>query len=186
MVFDGFVEVRPGIEEACNSCIMLCEDLDDCWQTEDSWVGLITESFHGGSRGITGDGNAFLFEFLWLLLRYWFSRRSVMWRPGWLLTNRGQLRWIDDWIILWKRNRYHRLWQLVALWVTVVAIKAPIITRIRSPPTLIVPGSTFVAPPKTPLGTWHDEYNMSLWWDCVPVIVFVNVHHKVRAKFLAR
>ena len=34
--------------------------------------------------------------------------RRVMWRPGWMLKNRGQLRWIDDLIIQWKRNRYHR------------------------------------------------------------------------------
>ena len=38
---------------------------------------------------------------------------------------------------------------------TVIAIKAPVITRSRSPPTLIFPGSTFVAPPKTLLGTWQ-------------------------------
>ena len=29
MVFDGSGEVLPGIEEACNSCIVLCEDMDD-------------------------------------------------------------------------------------------------------------------------------------------------------------
>ena len=34
--------------------------------------------------------------------------RTVRWRPEWLLTNLGQLRWIDDRIIQWKRNRYHR------------------------------------------------------------------------------
>ena len=33
---------------------------------------------------------------------------TAMWRPGWLMTNRGQLRWIDDRIIQWNRNRYHR------------------------------------------------------------------------------
>ena len=45
---------------------------------------------------------------------------------------------------------------------TVVAIKAPVITRSCLPPILIVPGYTFVATPKTLIGTWHDEYNMSL------------------------
>ena len=30
MVFDGSVEVRPGIEEACNLCVVLGEELDDC------------------------------------------------------------------------------------------------------------------------------------------------------------
>ena len=65
----------------------------------------------------------------------------------------------------------------------IVAIKDPVIARSCSPPTLIVPGSTFMAPPKTLLGTWHDEYNMSLWRYCVPDILFVNGHHKVRANF---
>ena len=36
-------------------------------------------------------------------------------------------------------------------------------------PTLIVPNSTFVATKNT-LWTWHDEYNMSFWWCCFPVI----------------
>ena len=34
--------------------------------------------------------------------------------------------------------------------------------------------------------TSHDECNMSFWWCCVPVILFVDVHLKVRAKVLAR
>ena len=57
---------------------------------------------------------------------------SVIWISGWLMTNRGQLRWIDDWIIKWRRNRYHRWWKLVSLWVTIVAIKAPVITSSHS------------------------------------------------------
>ena len=43
MVFDRSGEVRPGIEESCDSDIFFCEDLDDCWQTEDRWGGLMTE-----------------------------------------------------------------------------------------------------------------------------------------------
>ena len=43
MVFDGSGEVWPGIEEACDSGVVLCEDMDGCWQTEDSLVGLMTE-----------------------------------------------------------------------------------------------------------------------------------------------
>ena len=74
MVFDGSDEVRPGIEEACNSCVVLGEDMDYCWQTEDSWVGLMTESFHEGIIGITSDDKSLLFELLWLLLRNWLSR----------------------------------------------------------------------------------------------------------------
>ena len=41
-VFEGSGEIRPGIEEACNYGVVLCEYLDDCWQTEDSWGGLMT------------------------------------------------------------------------------------------------------------------------------------------------
>ena len=53
----------------------------------------------------------------------------VLWRSGWLLTNRGQLSWINDWIIQWRRHRYHMWWQIIALWVSLLAIKAPVITR---------------------------------------------------------
>ena len=110
---------------------------------------------------------------------------SVLWRAGLLLTNRRQLRWIDDWIIQCIRNRYHRWWQLVAIWVTILAIKAPVITRSRSLPTLIFPCSAFVATTNI-LWTWHDECNMSFWWCCcVHVILFVNGHQKVIAKILA-
>ena len=110
---------------------------------------------------------------------------SVLWRAGRLLTNRGQLRWIYNWIIQCRRHRYHRWWQLIAIWVTVVAIKAPVITRSSFLPTLIFPCSTFVATTNT-LWRWHDECNMSLWWNCVPVILFVDGQQRVRVKFLAR
>ena len=53
----------------------------------------------------------------------------VLWRDGWLLKNQGKLRWINDWIIQWRRQRYHLGWQLIDLWVTVLAIKALVITR---------------------------------------------------------
>ena len=55
MVFDKSGEVRPVIEEDCNSLVLLCDDMDDCWLTEDSWGGLINESFNGGGTGITGN-----------------------------------------------------------------------------------------------------------------------------------
>ena len=74
MVFDGSGEVRPDIEEACSSCVVLREELDDCWRTEDSWGGLMNGSFHGGSVGITGDDNSLLFELMWLLSRHLLSR----------------------------------------------------------------------------------------------------------------
>ena len=57
MVFDWSGEVRPGIEEAGNLCVVLCEELDDYWRTKESWVGLTTESLNGGGTGIYGDGN---------------------------------------------------------------------------------------------------------------------------------
>ena len=68
----------------------------------------------------------------WSPTRYWKSLQimsCVMWRTGWLLTNRGKLSFINDWIIQWRRQRYHRWWQLIALLVTFLAIKAPVITR---------------------------------------------------------
>ena len=40
------------------------------WQTEDSWGGLMTESFNGGGTGITGDDNSLFFELLSLLLKH--------------------------------------------------------------------------------------------------------------------
>ena len=55
MVFDGSGEFQPGIEEACDSGVVFCEDLDDCCQTNDSWGWLMTESFNGGGTSITGD-----------------------------------------------------------------------------------------------------------------------------------
>ena len=69
--------------------------------------------------------------------------RSFLWRAEWLLTNRGHLRCIGDWIIQWRKHRYHQWWQLVAILVTSLAIKAPLITRSRLLPTLIVTCSTF-------------------------------------------
>ena len=95
---------------------------------------------------------------------YWRSlqlMRWVMWRAGWMLTNRGQLRWINDWIIQWRSHRYHQWWQL------------------------IVPCSTYMVTTST-LWTWHDECNMSFWWCSVPVILFFDGHKNMRANFLAR
>ena len=74
MVFDRSGEVRPGIEESWNSCVVFCEYLDDCWLTKDSWGGLMTESFNGLGTGITGDYNSFLFELLSLILKHRLSR----------------------------------------------------------------------------------------------------------------
>ena len=131
---------------------------------------------------------------LWQIISLWVTflaikapviTRSVLWRSGWLLANRGQLRWVDDWIIKRMRYRYHWWWQIIYIWVTILAIKAPVITSSRSFPTLIVTCSTFEATINT-LWKWHDECNISLWWCCVPVILFVYGQQKVRANFLAR
>ena len=62
----------------------------------------------------------------WIILPLWCS---VLWRAGWLLTNWRQLMWINDWIIQWRRHIYHRWWQLIYLWVNVLATKAMVITR---------------------------------------------------------
>ena len=116
----------------------------------------------------------------WQLIALWVNvldikapviTRSVLWRAGWLFTNLVQLRWIDEWIIQWRRHRYHQWWQLVALWVTVLYVKSLVIMRSSSLPTLIVSCPTFVVTANT-LWTWHDECYMSLWWYCVPVIFF--------------
>ena len=121
-----------------------------------------------------------IYYWWWQLIAIWFTflaikspfiTRSVLWRAGWLLTNLVNLRWIDDWIIHWRRHMYHQWWQLIALWVTVLSIKSPVIMRSRSLPTLIFPCSTFVATTNT-LWAWHYECNMILWWFCVPVILF--------------
>ena len=55
MVFDLSGEVRQGIEEACDSGVVICKDLDDFWQTKDSWGGLMAESLNEGGTCITGD-----------------------------------------------------------------------------------------------------------------------------------
>ena len=143
MVFDVSGEVRPGIEEACNSSVVLCEELDECWQTEDRW---------GGSNDWIIQWRRHRYHWWWQIIYLWVTflaikapviTRSVLWRSGWLLIDRGQLRWIGEWIIQWRRHRYHRWWQLVVLWVNVLDIGAPVIMRSRSLPTLIVTCSNF-------------------------------------------
>ena len=129
----------------------------------------------------------------WQIIALWVSllsikapviTRSVLWISGSLLTDWGHLRWIDNWIIQWRRQSYQGWWKLVDLWVTVLAIKAPVITRINSL-IFFVPCSIFVVTNNT-LWKWHDECNMCLWRCCVPVILFVEDHQKVRANVLAQ
>ena len=120
--------------------------------------------------------------------RYWRILQlmcCVMWKSGWLLTNRGHLMWINEWIIQLRRHMHHRWWQLISLWVNVYAIKGLVIKRRRSLPTLIVL-FYFCGDYQYTLWTWHNECNMSAWWCCVPVILFVNGQKKVRDNVLAR
>ena len=68
MVFDVSDEFPPGIEEYYNSGFVLYGDLDEFWQTEERWYGLMTESFNGGGTFITRNYNSFLVE--WLPLQF--------------------------------------------------------------------------------------------------------------------
>ena len=97
--------------------------------------------------------------------------RCVLWRDGWLLTNRGQLRMINEWIIQRRRHRYHQCWILTALWGDFLAIKALVITIVATINTL---------------WTWHDECEMSMWWCCVHIILFVDGQKNVSANFYVR
>ena len=83
MIFDGSGEVQPGIEEACNSGVVLCEDMDDCLQTEYIWGILMTELFNGGGTGITSDDNSLIFELLPLLSNHCLSQEVFFCLP-WL------------------------------------------------------------------------------------------------------
>ena len=84
----------------------------------------ITTSILGGRRWYG------IWWIIWSHTRYWISLQvwsCVMWRSVWLLTNRGQLRRINNRIIKCRRHRYYRWWQLIALWVNAIEIKAPVI-----------------------------------------------------------
>ena len=115
-----------------------------------------------------------ILRIIWSPTRYWKSLwlwRCVLWRSVWLLTNRGQMRWINNWIIQWRRHRYHQWWKLISLWVTFLPIKAPFITSLGTTNTFL---------------TWHDECDMSMWWCCVHVILFVDGQQNVRPNIFAR
>ena len=74
IVFDRSGEVRPGIEEACEYSVVFCEELGDCWQTEEILGGLMTKQFNGGGIGITCDDKSLLFQLVFLLLKQRLSR----------------------------------------------------------------------------------------------------------------
>ena len=61
---------------------ILCEELDDCSRTEESWDGFMTELFNGGETDITGNDDLLLFEchLLWLKHRLsWEVIRCLTW-----------------------------------------------------------------------------------------------------------
>ena len=62
---------------------LLCEDLDDCWQTEDSWGGLMTKLFNGRESDITGNDILMLFKWqsFWSKPRL---SRGIVQRLPWL------------------------------------------------------------------------------------------------------
>ena len=60
-----------------------CEDLDDCWQTEDSWGESMTELFNGRETYITCNENSLLFEWQSLWLKTQLSQ-GVIRRLPWL------------------------------------------------------------------------------------------------------
>ena len=101
---------------------------------------------------------------LWLM-------HCVIRKDGWMLMNWGKLRWINNWIIQWRRHRHNQWWEIIALLVTILSIKAPVITSVAT---------------TNNLWTWHDECNMSMRWCCVHVILFVDVHQKVGSIFFSR
>ena len=65
MVFDGSGGFRR---------VVFCEELDDCWQTEDIWGVVMAESLNLGVTGITGDDKSFIFELLSFLLKHRLSQ----------------------------------------------------------------------------------------------------------------
>ena len=62
---------------------VLCEELGDCWQTEDIWYGLMTESLNLGETDITGNDKLLLFERQLLQLKHRLSPGVVRCLP-WL------------------------------------------------------------------------------------------------------
>ena len=73
----------------------------------------------------------------WSPTVYWRSlqlMRCVMWRAGWMLKERGHLCWINDWIIQWRRYRYHRWWKLITMVITLLnfSVSFPLLQYARS------------------------------------------------------
>ena len=70
---------------------VFCEGLDNCWQTDDSWGVLLTESFNVGRTGFTGDANSLIFQWLPLRLKHQLSQGVVCFLP-----------WLSLFTLLWQ------------------------------------------------------------------------------------
>ena len=82
------------------------EELDDCWQTEDSWGRLMTKSFNGGGTGINGDDRSLLFEWLTFQLKHRLSQGIVSFPP-----------WLFPVTILWRLPIPFGCGMMNAIWV---------------------------------------------------------------------
>ena len=90
---------------------VFCEDLDDCWQTNDIWGGLMTELFNGGETYITGYDNLLLFEWLSLKIKHWLSRGFIRCLP-----------WLFPVPLLWPLPIPFGLGMMNAIWVCGVVV----------------------------------------------------------------
>ena len=125
---------------------LLCEDLDNCWQTEDSWGGLMTRLFNGIETDITGNDISMLFEWQPLRLKPRLSRGVVRCLP-WLIPvpllwhlprpflERGMTNkiWVCVYILFlifyfsiaiirWEPNFWRDYWNHVSLYVPEIKI----------------------------------------------------------------
>ena len=149
MVFYRSGEVQPGIEEDCNSEVVFCEELDDCWRTENSWYGFMTELFNGGSTYITGDDNLFIFELLSLWLNHRLSQGFITCLP-----------WLFLVPLLWRLPITFGSVMINVIWVcggVVCLLLFLLMTIKRREPTF-----------------WH--YNCSHVWVSVPGVKLITIY----------
>ena len=84
---------------------VLCEDMDDCWRTEDSWYGLMTELLNVGGTFITDNEKSFLFEWMTLWLKHRLLRGFVRCLPWFFLV---QILWRQP--IPFLRGMMNKIW----------------------------------------------------------------------------
>ena len=85
---------------------VLCEDLDDCWQTENILGGLMNELFNRSGKGITGDENLLLFEWQSLRIKHRLSLKIVRCLP-----------WFLPVILLWRLRTPFGCGMMNTIWV---------------------------------------------------------------------